>query len=80
MELPVLNGKKTQAEADAIAIAQGALLQIPVPSNQQLPKQETGSRPSRALPYVLHNSAVTSANDITLKFANAGLVGCIPCL
>lgn len=77
LELPVLNGKKTQAEADAIAIAQGALLQIPVPSNQQLPKQETGSRPSRALPYVLHNSAVTSANDITLKFANAGTQGAV---
>ena len=77
LDLPVLDGKKTQAEVDAIAKAQGALAQIPVPANQQLPKQETGSRPSRALPYVLHTSAVTTTNNVTLKFANAGNQGAV---
>ncbi len=79
LSLPTLDGRKTQTEVDAIAKAQGALAQIAVPATQQLPVQETGIRPSRALPYVLHSSAknVATANTIQLIFTNAGQQGAI---
>ncbi|WP_445116989.1 phosphocholine-specific phospholipase C [Acinetobacter sp. WZC-1] len=79
LSLPVLNGRKTQAEVDDIALAQGKLDVIPVPAEQKSPEQETGIRPSRALPYILHTSAVSHTGDgnLSLKFANAGQQGAI---
>ncbi len=77
LTLPTLEGQKTQAQVDQIALDQGKLPQIPVPANQQLPVQETGVRPSRALPYILHTSAVASSSSVTLKMANAGTQGAV---
>lgn len=77
LELPVLAGKKSKDEVDAIAKAQEALDQIPVPTNQKLPVQEKGTRSSRALPYVLHTSAVAQPNQVQLKFVNAGQQGAV---
>jgi len=44
------------------------------PANPQLPPQETGVRPARALPYALHATAsvVTSDGSLTMAFANIG--------
>lgn len=75
LALPNLEGKKTQIEVDAIAKAQDGLPQIAIPATQKLPQQETGVRPSRALPYVLHTSAVATGQNVQLKFANAGAQG-----
>ena len=74
---PTLDGRKTQDQANSIALQQEQLQQIPVPLNQQLPKQEIGIRPSRALPYVLHTSAVNFNEKIQLKFANSGQQGAV---
>ena len=48
-----------------------------VPANPQLPQQEPGTRPARALPYNLAvDGAVSSATGaLTLTFANHGSVG-----
>lgn len=75
LSLPTLQGRKTQAEVDAIAKQQDALPQITVPTNQQLPQQEQGVRPSRALPYILHTSSVANTANVQLKFANVGEQG-----
>lgn len=77
LSLPTLEGKKTKEQVDEIIQQQSALPQIPVPEQQQLPKQETGIRPSRALPYVLHTSAVVSNVQVELKFANTGKQGAV---
>ena len=72
--LPPLNGQKTKQEADKIRANQQQLTQVPVPSNQSYPQQESGIRHSRALPYILHTSAKVEAfnNQIKLLFSNTG--------
>ncbi|SDV47351.1 phosphocholine-specific phospholipase C [Chitinasiproducens palmae] len=72
--LPVLGGRKTREAADALRNAQEALAQIQPPTVQSLPKQQTGARPARALPYELHTSARTDATARTVKllFSNTG--------
>lgn len=72
--LPDLSGKKTKAEADAIRKAQEGLAQVSRPLNQAYPIQETGIRPSRALPYILHTSAKVdvAAKTVKLMFSNTG--------
>uniref|UniRef100_UPI0005BD9689 phospholipase domain-containing protein n=1 Tax=Pseudacidovorax intermedius TaxID=433924 RepID=UPI0005BD9689 len=72
--LPTLAGRKTQAEADQLRAQQQALAQIVPPTTQQLPRQATGTRPSRALPYELHTSARVdaSAGTVRLIFSNTG--------
>ncbi|WP_295528264.1 phosphocholine-specific phospholipase C [uncultured Pseudacidovorax sp.] len=72
--LPTLAGRKTQAEADQLRAQQQALAQIVPPATQQLPRQATGTRPSRALPYELHTSARVdaSAGTVRLIFSNTG--------
>lgn len=77
LAMPTLDGRKTQEQVDQIAKAQDKLAQIPVPENQQLPVQETGIRQSRALPYILHTSAVANTANVQLKFANAGAQGAV---
>ncbi|MCR5864151.1 phosphocholine-specific phospholipase C [Aquincola sp. J276] len=51
--LPVLQGRATKAQADALRRQQERLGQIRPPAQQQLPRQVSGTRPSRALPYEL---------------------------
>ena len=64
----------TKAEADAIRKAQEGLAQVSRPLNQAYPIQETGIRPSRALPYILHTSAKVdvAAKTVKLMFSNTG--------
>ncbi|WP_454902745.1 phosphocholine-specific phospholipase C [Variovorax gossypii] len=72
--LPVLAGRKTKDQANQLRADQQALPQIAVPLDPQLPRQATGTRPSRALPYELHTSARSDVvnGKLQLLFANTG--------
>ncbi|CAG9183293.1 phosphocholine-specific phospholipase C [Cupriavidus pampae] len=71
-KLPTLSGRTTKVAVDNLALSQKALPAIPVPTAGVAPKQETGSRPSRALPYELHTtSRVDAGGTVTLTFANS---------
>lgn len=74
LPLPNLSGQTTKAEADAIRKAQEGMPQVSRPLNQAYPAQETGIRPSRALPYILHTSAKVDSASKTVKlmFSNTG--------
>ncbi|OPH37303.1 phosphocholine-specific phospholipase C [Moraxella atlantae] len=76
-QLPTLAGRQTQQHADSLRTAQEKLPPISVPANQTLPKQETGYKPSRALPYRLHTTAHVNATGVGLIFANTGTEGCV---
>jgi phospholipase C len=73
--LPTLPSRD-KSGADAIRNAQAVLPQVPLPSTaaQQLPLQDKGTRPSRALPYELHVSAREDAAGrlVWLLFSNTG--------
>ena len=77
--LPTLVGRKSKNDADALRAQQQALAQIVPPTTQQLPKQATGTRPSRALPYELHASARADAvnGKLQLLFSNTGKAGAV---
>ncbi len=72
--LPTLAGRHSRAEADQLRRDQQALPQVQLPADPQLPRQETGTRPSRALPYELHANARADARHgrLALAFANTG--------
>ncbi|OTG85774.1 phosphocholine-specific phospholipase C [Acinetobacter sp. ANC 3813] len=72
--LPSLDGSKSKEQADIIRSNQEKLSQVQVPALQAKPKQETGLRPSRALPYMLHASAKVNAGAgaVKLLFLNTG--------
>ena len=72
--LPTLAGRKTKDEADALTTAQQAMPKIVPPIDADLPQQDTGVRPSRALPYELHTSARSDAASgrVQLLFSNTG--------
>jgi phospholipase C len=72
--LPTLAGTRTKADADKLRADQEALAQIVPPTDTRLPKQATGTRPSRALPYELHTSARadTTRGTVQLLFSNTG--------
>ncbi|OZI62525.1 phosphocholine-specific phospholipase C [Bordetella genomosp. 11] len=72
--LPTLGGRRTRNDADTLRISQDALGQVALPTPQDLPRQDSGTRPSRALPYELHTSARADAasGKVTLIFANTG--------
>lgn len=72
--IPTLAGRTTKESADVMRYAQQTLLKIPVPPEQNLPIQQTGVKPARALPYELHTSARTDATTqtVSLIFANTG--------
>ena len=77
--LPTLAGRQTKQEADSRTAAQQQLPQVAQPAAPGLPVQETGVRPSRALPYVLHASAHVDADAGTVKllFVNTGFQGAV---
>ena len=75
--LPTLAGRKTRQEADSLRSSQEKLPSINVPANQTFPKQETGYKPSRALPYRLHTTAHVNTSGVGLIFANTGTEGCV---
>lgn len=66
----------TKATADQTRADQQALAQVPLPdtTTQAKPRQETGVRPSRALPYEMHTSgrAQPGSSAMWLVFANTG--------
>jgi len=70
--LPTLAGRSTKVAVDNLVAAQQAEPAIPVPTQAAVPAQETGTRPSRALPYELHTTARidAAAGSVTLLFAN----------
>ncbi|MGH8444105.1 MAG: phospholipase domain-containing protein, partial [Solimonas sp.] len=72
---------QTKAEADALRSAQEQLDAVPIPTGSAgtLPKQASGTRPSRALPYELHVGAATDATRgaVRLSFANSGAAGAV---
>jgi phospholipase C len=72
--LPTLAGRKTKTEADQLRLDQEALAQVPLPITPALPRQPTGTRPSRALPYELHTSAKADVvnGKLQLLFSNTG--------
>jgi phospholipase C len=72
--LPTLAGRTTKIDADTLRAAQDALTQIALPGTTTRPKQATGTRPSRALPYELHTSARadTTSGTVRLLFSNTG--------
>ncbi|WP_272420886.1 phosphocholine-specific phospholipase C [Polyangium jinanense] len=69
----------SQDEADAIRADQEQLAQVTVPTgeNGSLPQQETGTRPSRALPYELEVRCVVDGDEAVLSFVNTGKAGAV---
>jgi phospholipase C len=67
------------AQADAERLRQRATPAIEVPAEiaQAAPRQEPGTRPSRALPYYLEVLAEPRTDGIALAFANAGTAGAV---
>lgn len=72
--LDPLAGRRTKEEADQIRQAQAAKPQVPRPNNPDNPVQAAGIRPSRALPYILHCSALVDVQQqqVKLLFSNTG--------
>ncbi|MCR6478281.1 phospholipase C, phosphocholine-specific [Variovorax sp. ZS18.2.2] len=71
---PPLAGRTTKPETGDLRLAQEALGAVPLPLDPQVPRQATGTRPSRALPYELHVSARSDAigGKVQLLFSNTG--------
>jgi phospholipase C len=67
------------AQADAERIRQRATpaIEVPAETAQAAPRQEPGTRPSRALPYYLEVLAEPRTDGIALAFANAGTAGAV---
>ncbi|GGY02614.1 phospholipase C, phosphocholine-specific [Massilia dura] len=67
------------AQADAVRARQraGPAIDVPAEGAQAAPRQESGTRPSRALPYRLEVSAEPGADGIALRFANTGGAGAV---
>lgn len=79
-EVPPRLPRQRRSVADALRAAQEALpaLLPPAEGQQQPPRQATGSRPSRALPYELHvHGGVQSDGTVTLEFINSGRAGAV---
>ncbi|MDN6886080.1 phospholipase C, phosphocholine-specific [Variovorax sp. CAN2819] len=72
--LPALAGRTTKNAATKLRTDQEALPQVALPLNPQLPRQTTGTRPSRALPYELHVSGRADSinGQMRLIFKNSG--------
>jgi phospholipase C len=68
-----------RAEADAERARQRATpaIEVPAEDTQSAPRQEPGTRPSRALPYLLEVLAEPRPDGIALAFANAGTAGAV---
>ncbi|NIA55306.1 phospholipase C, phosphocholine-specific [Massilia sp. TW-1] len=67
------------AQADAERVRQRATpaIEVPPESAQAAPRQEEGTRPSRALPYLLEVLAEPRADGVVLTFANGGTAGAV---
>ena len=71
----------SKSEADGLRRSQEQLDAVPVPSGNSstAPRQRTGVRPSRALPYELHvNSSINVLGaKVQLQFSNTGSAGAV---
>jgi phospholipase C len=70
--MPALGGARSKAQADALRAAQQTLPNIVPPGQAVPPRQASGVRPSRALPYELSVNASVSATAVQLGFVNTG--------
>jgi phospholipase C len=72
--LATLGGRTSKTDADALRAQQDAQAAVALPSPQNLPRQATGTKPSRALPYELHTSSRLdiTAGTVQLLFSNTG--------
>jgi len=62
----------------AMDLAKARRLPLPTPPKESQPRfQEAGSRPSRALPYVLHVDAKMSEGKVSLQLSNEGRAGAV---
>ena len=60
----------------AMALKEKSLPRPTVPAEQNMPQQEPGTRPARALPYEFHvNAAVARDGGFSIQFASTGLTG-----
>ncbi len=81
--LPTMNGSSSKETVDQIRQNQEKyslpLFALGGPLIRCMPTQDTGTRPSRALPYELHVSArsTTVAGKLQLLFSNTGSVGAV---
>ncbi|MCS0629535.1 phospholipase C, phosphocholine-specific [Telluria mixta] len=73
--LPVYG--KAQADAERLRQRATPAIEVPAETAQAAPRQEPGTRPSRALPYYLEVLAEPRADGIALAFANAGAAGAV---
>lgn len=79
-EVPPRLPRQRRSAVDALRTAQEALpaLLPPAEGQQRPPRQATGSRPSRALPYELHvHGDVQNDGTVTLEFINSGRAGAV---
>ncbi|MDD3444787.1 MAG: phospholipase C, phosphocholine-specific [Zavarzinia sp.] len=72
-EIPTLPSR-SKASADTLRVSQDLKEQIPTPdeSVQFIPTQAVGTKPSRALPYVLHATAAVTGDTVSITFKNSG--------
>jgi phospholipase C len=76
---PTLAGRTTRDDATKARTDQEAKTPVPLPLDPQLPRQATGTRPSRALPYELHVSARSDVigGKVQLLFDNTGTAAAV---
>src|SRR5262249_28386101 len=67
------------AQSDVVAGTKFPDYVPPVPANQSLPTQESGTRPARAIPYELHvhGQVDAAAGGVELFFRNTGKAGAV---
>ena len=65
------------AERAAQASALPGTVTPPAPAQPALARQQSGTRPSRALPYALHTHARVDGDRVTLQFENVGAAAAV---
>ncbi len=66
-----------QADEERARHRAAAPIGVPAPELQSAPRQEAGTRPSRALPYRLEVTAQADAGAVMLDFVNNGTAGAV---
>ncbi|MGH8818204.1 MAG: phospholipase domain-containing protein, partial [Achromobacter pestifer] len=73
----LLRGFPATAERAAQASALPGTVIPPAPIHPDMARQQSGTRPSRALPYALHVHAKVDGDRVRLQFENAGAAGAV---
>ncbi len=74
---PVFPGLPSAEGSQKAVLAQIHRRRIEPPAEPQSLSQETGARPSRALPYALDVTATVKDDAVSLKFSNTGKAGAV---